>query len=488
MLGETERGRRNETIKARDCGRMSSPAAGVRMSCHVRVAIVCSLVVTLSGVIRAQAPAEPVSLIVAAGRPLRVRVTDRVAIKRVGQIVTAAVIDPVFAYDRVVIPSGATVTGHVAGFEEPPRWSRLRAKLAGDFTPQHTPIVQFDTLALPDGTRLPISTAAATGRERIVLSTTTAARTSGVIERGKAEAEERVKGAIGAAKQRFRDAVAAVKAPGKMQRIKDAAISQLPYHPQYLSAGTVFTAELAAPVSLGEIDAAERVVSDRAPSPESVLTARLVTPLDSAKTPKGTPMQAVLIEPLFSADHQLVFPEGTVLDGEVTFAKHAASMHRNGQLRFLVERVHPPERAAAPMLASLYAVEGRQDDRLVVDDEGGASATNSKTRFIAPALAALSLHAAVDQDHRRFDHDADDNDPVVGQANIGGRGVAGWFGFGLVGAGISQLGRPVALAFGIYGAARTTYSNVLGKGREVQFPANTLIQVQLSPVAKGAQP
>jgi hypothetical protein len=459
------------------------------MPCHVRVAVACSLVVTLSSVIRAQAPDDRVSLIVAAGRPLRVRVPERVAIKRVGQIVTATVIDPVFAYDRAVIPSGATVTGHVAAFEEPPRWSRLRTKLAGDFTPRHTPVVQFDTLTLPDGTQLPISTAAATGRERIVLSTTTAARKSGIVERGKAEAAERVHGAIAAAKQRFHDTVAAVKAPGKMQRIKDAAINQLPYHPLYLSAGTVFTAELAAPVSFGEIDVADRVMSADAPRPESILTARLVTPLDSAKTPKGTPMQAVLTEPLFSTDHRLVFPEGTVLDGEVTFAKRAASMHRNGQLRFLVERVRAPERDAAPLLASLYAVEGRQDDRLVVDDEGGASATNSKTRFIAPALAVLSLHAAVDQDHhRRFDHDADDNDPVVGQANVGGRGVAGWFGFGLVGASISQIARPVALAFGIYGAARTTYSNVLGKGREVQFPANTLIQVQLSPVAQAPQP
>ena len=95
----------------------------------------------------------------------------------------------------------------------------------------------------------------------------------------------------------------------------------------------------------------------------------------------------------------------------------------------------------------------------------------------------MSLHAAVDQDHRRFDNDADDNEPVVGQANIGGRGVAGWFGFGLLGAGLGQISRPVAIALGVYGAARATYSNLLGKGHDVVFPANTLIQVQLSPVA-----
>jgi len=49
--------------------------------------------------------------------------------------------------------------------------------------------------------------------------------------------------------------------------------------------------------------------------------------------------------------------------------------------------------------------------------------------------------------------------------------------------GLGQLSRPVAVALGVYGAARTTYANVLGRGHDVVFPANTLIQVQLSPVA-----
>src|SRR2546427_13239386 len=95
-------------------------------------------------------------------------------------------------------------------------------------------------------------------------------------------------------------------------------------------------------------------------------------------------------------------------------------MHRNGQLRFLIERVRPPEHESKTLLASLYAVEAKQDDRLVVDDDGGATATNSKTRFIAPALALMSLHAAADQDHRRFDNDSDANEPAVGPANIRG--------------------------------------------------------------------
>ena len=80
-----------------------------------------------------------------------------------------------------------------------------------------------------------------------------------------------------------------------------------------------------------------------------------------------------------------------------------------------------------------------------------------------------------------MDHDADDTEPVSGNPNLVGRGVAGWFGFSLVGTVMGQFSRPVAVAFGVYGAVRTTYSNIVTKGHEVAFPADTQIQVQLAP-------
>ena len=52
---------------------------------------------------------------------------------------------------------------------------------------------------------------------------------------------------------------------------------------------------------------------------------------------------------------------------------------------------------------------------------------------------------------------------------------------GLIGAAVSQITRPVGIAMGVYGAVRTIYTNVLGKGREVTFPADTPIQVRLAP-------
>lgn len=286
-------------------------------------------------------------------------------------------------------------------------------------------------------------------------------------------------------RQQANDALAAVKAPGKMERLRDAAIRRLPYYPPFLSKGTVYDAELVSPVSFGTATPIARAPEGSAPAPESILSGRLITTLDSVKTPRGTPIEAVVTEPVLSADHQLILPEGTTLTGEVTFAKQARRFHRNGQLRFLFDTVHAPEQEPHTLLASLYAAQSGADG-LAVDEEGGATIGNSKRRFLTPALAVLALHASGGPEHHHDgalsqDTGAPIGTPRVASGGMGSRGLGGFFGFGLMGAGLSQISRPTALVFGMVGVARTTYSNVFGKGQEVSFPAATLIQLQLAP-------
>jgi hypothetical protein len=60
-------------------------------------------------------------------------------------------------------------------------------------------------------------------------------------------------------------------------------------------------------------------------------------------------------------------------------------------------------------------------------------------------------------------------------------GLGGFFGLGLLGVGLSQISRPVGLTLAVVGAVRTIFTNVLGKGKEVSFPADTPIQLQLAP-------
>jgi len=264
--------------------------------------------------------------------------------------------------------------------------------------------------------------------------------------------------------------------------MKAAVIGHLPYHPQYVAKGTVYDAELVTPLDFGPTTSAPLAPPGSLPAPNAILNARLVTPLDSAHTPRGTPLEAIVTEPVFSQDRQLVLPEGSKLIGEVTFAAAARRFHRSGQLRFLVESVQPPRTGADPLLASLSSVQVPDGAAVDLDEEGGARASDSKKRFIAPALSLLALRASTHREARRIDNDADDSVPRPA-GSPGSRGVGGFFGWGLAGALVSQLSRPVGLALATVGVARTVYRGVFARGHEVTFPADTMIQVQLAPAS-----
>jgi hypothetical protein len=266
-----------------------------------------------------------------------------------------------------------------------------------------------------------------------------------------------------------------------MARLKEAAYKQLPYHPQVLTQGTEFSATLNGPLDFGAVDPSGFAPSGTLPAPDAILTAYLKTPIGSATSTKGAPVVAVLSEPVFSASHELILPEGAELTGTVTYVRKARSWRRNGQVRFLFQSVHAPGESTAPMLASLYSVRVSKDDRLVVDEEGGARTTNSNTRFIAPALALLSLRGLTNREPRRMDGDGDDSLPGTPSGGPGAAGIGGFIGFGLAGTALSLAWHPAALVFTSIGAARTFYTNIFAKGSEVSFPKDTRIQVRLAP-------
>jgi hypothetical protein len=446
------------------------------------VAMASLLVAMLAMAARDAAAADDErDLVVVAGRPLHVTLDRRTTVRRVGQPITATVADAVFVYDRLVIPKGARVTGHVERFDPPPRRARAKALLGGDFSPHRRVVLAFDSLVLSDGRVLPIAT---TVRAAIVRPTRQVTPSSGSRGDGKTEAHGAIRTRIdettAEAKARARETVAMIRQPGRLQRLKAAAIDLLPYHPQFLDAGTMYAAELVSPLDVGAPSEPLLPISGSA-APGSVLSARLVTPLDSSKTPRGTPVAAIVTEPVLSSDgQQLVVPEGTRLVGEVTYAKPARHLHRNGALRFLIERAEFPQTdAAAPLLASVYSVETSADDRVALDEEGGATVTNSKVRFIAPALAVLALSAST---HHESDADFNDSTGAMEtETHVGNPGLGAFFGFGLVGTALSQVARPVGLGFAVIGVGRTVYRNLLGKGREVIFQPDTPLQLQLAP-------
>ena len=106
----------------------------------------------------AQADQPTIDLVVAAGRPLRVALDQRIQLKAVGQPVTGTVTEPVYAYDRIVIPIGTRVRGHVVKIESGSSFVRARAYLGGNFSPPKQAVLQFDTLLPDEGGEVPIDT------------------------------------------------------------------------------------------------------------------------------------------------------------------------------------------------------------------------------------------------------------------------------------------------------------------------------------------
>jgi hypothetical protein len=444
----------------------------------------------------AQSGPDPVALIVKAGTPLNVALDVRVTIKQVGQRVSGTIVNPVYVYDRIVVPTGTRVLGVVAQLNDPPVGRKVQSILAGDLTPARGVVLVFDTLVIKDKTgsagseasELPIQTTV-TGAEVNVIrlvagGSKTESSENPVASRVRDEAAQ----ARESVTQGVKNALSAIKRPGKTQRLKEAVMGRLPYHRQYLAKGTVYTARLESPLDFGTVPAVDGAPEGAAPEPGSILSARLVTALDSAKTPRGTPVVAVITEPVFSSGHRLLFAAGTEIDGTVTFAKGAERFHRNGRLRFLFERVVTPtvDPRADPgtLLASLYSVQTSADQHVALDDEGGASIDNQKTRFVAPVLALAMLRASTHgHEEGAADQSRDLSRGVVeGAPGTGGSGVVGGFlGLGLAGAALSQISRPVGIALATVGVARTFYTNIFGKGREMSFAADTPIEVQLAP-------
>ncbi|HLK51352.1 MAG TPA: hypothetical protein VKT49_24590, partial [Bryobacteraceae bacterium] len=68
-------------------------------------------------------------------------------------------------------------------------------------------------------------------------------------------------------------------------------------------------------------------------------------------------------------------------------------------------------------------------------------------------------------------------------ANVAGRTMGGFSGFGMAGTFIAQSSKYVGTAFGLYGMGISVYSNVIARGSEVHFGQNAMIDIKF-----GARP
>ncbi|HEV2500143.1 MAG TPA: hypothetical protein VGY31_11250, partial [Terriglobia bacterium] len=423
------------------------------------------------GKLQKPSAARPVPLIIEKGVPLQISLEKAIPVKHEGIPVRGRLVKPIYVFNQMVIPAGSQVLGSVSRVDRVSRARRLEAIANGNFTPLRTAHLKFDTVILNDGRRIPVKTVVSQGAPNVVhLSAGSSGKKKGRLREKVAQAREEVKA-------RERQGLEDVRSPGKLKRIEAALATELPYHRQFLPVGTQFTAVLQTPLEMGS----ERMLSKDLTrlggeiDPGSVVHVRLLTSLSSATDRRGAIVEAVVSQPAYSTDHQLILPQGTQLQGRVTEAAPARHFGRNGRLRFTFRQIDLPGVAPRQVVATLQGVDARSSAHLKVDTEGGVRAVTPRTRYIAPAIDVVLATSSLDglDPHRRLHPHFTQGPDVAGGFIRGGAGL------GLVGSvvGITAHYRPVSAVFAFYAAGWSVYSHLIVRGTDVVFPVNTPMEI-----------
>jgi len=428
----------------------------------------------------AVAPAQPpaptnIELTVPAGTPIKIALDREVKIQKVGQPIHGKVVEPIYAFDQIVIPRGAEAIGVVSQIESVPKKTRTLAALDANFTPPHQFHVTFNQIVLADGRHLPIDTTVTPASAGVLQFVSASARTPTEKEQAhKNPVSRNIADAKAEARREWDTAMKQLHEPGKVHKLERLAEAESPVHHQYLDAGTAFDADLNRPLSFGsEQLSAEKLAGIAAmPAAGGVVHARLTTPLSSATAHKGDPVEALLTEPLVAAE-QLVLPVGARLTGSVLEVHKARSLKRNGQLRILFHQVELPSGLEQKIESTLEGVEVSHGENLALDAEGGAQVTTPRTRYLVTAFQVALATSVIG-----------DRDAGKASADGGGTGTAaanGASGFRLVGAVMSAVAhsRVVSSSFGFYGAGFSVYDHFISRGQDVVYPKDMSMVIGL---------
>src|ERR1700730_8582980 len=387
------------------------------------------------------------TIVVGAGNDLRCRLEKGLRITKSGEPITAKLVEPVYAGTTIAIPEGSTIKGHVSSISSAP--GRAGQILRGDFTPPRTAHVTFDIVILPDGTAVQIHTDTTIGVSDVKM------------------AHYLPKSQRPGVRQKMKDAAKPLREPNKLQRLRQAAITSLPYHPEYLDQGTIFDASLLDPI--------------RAPAPlqpaeshsllgDHYLHLRLLTPLKSEMIARGAAIEAAVSRPYYNSDQVLLYAPGTKLEGTVTKAVAAGWMKKNGQLLFSFRSAQTPDGVTTDVIATVAGIEAAGSQRLAVGLEGNVGATTSLfSRLRAPMSLIGPSRAAAD---------------LSLDKTAWSRAGEGRTGFGFLGAGAAQASAATAIGFGYFGAAVKIYDAFLAKGSNVELPVNTPVVLRINEKAQ----
>jgi len=407
------------------------------MKSYINSVVISCSVLAASVSLAAAPDAQPQSaIVVGAGNDLRCRLEKGLRITKAGEPITAKLVEPVYAGTTIAIPEGSTIKGHVSSISSEPR-----AKgqiLRGDFTRPRTTHVTFDNVILPDGTAVQIHTDSTIGVSDV--------KTAQYLPKSQRPG----------VRKKIKDAAKPLSAPNKLQRLSQAAVTSLPYHPEYLSQGTIFDATLLDPV--GTPSPVDQTETPSLPA-DNYLHVRLLTSLNSGMSAAGSAIEAVVPRPYYNQEHVLLYPAGTKVEGTVTRAVAAGWMKKNGELLFSFHSAQTPDGTTTEMKVTVAGIEAPGGQRLAVGQEGHVKATTSTFSRLRAPVSLIGPSRAV----------ADTSVDKTAWARAG----QGSKGFGLLGAGAAQASATTAIGFGYFGGAMNVYDAFFARGSNVDLPVNT---------------
>jgi hypothetical protein len=412
----------------------------------------------LLGLLCGSSVGQTTSIQIPAKTPLSIQLLQHVPMKA-GEPLEGRLLYPVYVDNRIAIPAGTTIRGTVIQLDSD-RSRRIHARLRGDFTPFHIPVVRFDELIRPDGAvESMVSDSAKDGAPVLRLSPAAGAKKGSIVSRQ-----------IAAEKQQIKDAAAQITAPGRRDRLVQFIYTQLPYHPERIEKGTAWTVDLTQPLNLRPMDPRPEAHAQADPPGPSAATewrlrAYLQETISSSDRKPGDTFQAVVSEPVFNAEHAVVVPQGSVIVGEITQTKPARSFGRQGKLRFRFRQLKLPTGFTQPVEGTLTGVDANKSANLQIDSEGGI-APKPQNRVLLPLVLTFLATRGLDNDG---------NQVVNGAVASNGLGIVGRI------VGIAASSRNVAAGIGFYGAALALYDLCLARGHNVVFTKNTRIEVTTTP-------
>src|SRR6185312_12126565 len=332
-----------------------------------------------------------------AGTPLVVSL-DRNSPMHAGATLRGELVYPVYADNKLVLPKGAVIIGSVTALH-PDRARRRHAELGGDFTPFHTPEVQFDRIVQADSSTLLVLSASVTDGAPIYRAVAPAPIKGGLLHRE-----------FNAGWSAARRDIGAFAAPGKGDRLLQFIYARLPYHPERIEAGTAWTIETTAAVEIpaAGVPAAPTPVLKRhfwdEPAPIQpaanntrswIVNAGLTDSVSSETSHTGQAIQAIVAEPIYTADHVLAVPQGAVLSGTVTRAKPSRSFGRAGVLSFNFTRLVLPASGTRTIETRLMGADSAA--QIALNSEGQVT-SRPRDKITIPLLLALMASRPLDTD------------------------------------------------------------------------------------------